>query len=524
MGTTIRNSAAFRAAVAEKLQLQSHALCQRTDRMFAYLMLIQWVGAVSAALFVTPRTWVGEASYLHPHFYLALFMGGTLCALPIWFALTQPGQLLTRMIIATSQMLFSCLLIDLTGGRIETHFHVFGSLAFLAVYRDWRVLLPASAIVALDHLVRGIWWPETVFGVALAGEWRWLEHAGWVIFEDVFLVISIRQSVTEMNDIAKHTTEIEITAKELSEAKELAEGANKAKSEFLANMSHELRTPLNGILGFTELLARGGDEVSTDDRADFLDTIRKSGKRLLLLLNDLLDLSKIEAGQLKVERIQCSPDAILAEVISVQRVPAQKKSVALDYRWESEIPASINSDPHRLYQLLTNLISNAIKFTEQGSVLVVARLNRDVQPATLQFEVRDTGIGIASEKIDAIFQPFVQADSSVTRKYGGTGLGLAISRRLAEALGGQLRVASTIGVGSTFTATVATGDLASVTMLKTPSPATSGDVRHVAEINTRIDGIRVLVVDDSETNRKLISKFLGRSGALSEMAENGQEA
>src|SRR3954470_18665696 len=185
MGKTIRNSGAFHAAVAEKLQMQSHALCQRTDRMFAYLMLIQWVGAVSAALFVTPRTWVGEASYLHPHFYIAPILGGALAALPIWFSITRPGQLLTRMVVATSQMLFSCLLIDVTGGQIETHFHVFGSLAFLAVYRDWRVLLPATVIVAADHLVRGLRWPESVFGVALASQWRWLEHAGWVVFEDV---------------------------------------------------------------------------------------------------------------------------------------------------------------------------------------------------------------------------------------------------------------------------------------------------------------------------------------------------
>src|SRR2546421_3767416 len=158
------NSTDFNAAVAKKVGLQADALCRRTDRMFAYLMLLQWIGAIAAALFVSPRTWVGETSYIHPHLYMAVVMGGVLCSLPAWFAIKQPGRLMTRMVIASSQMLFSCLLIHLTGGRIETHFHVFGSLAFLAFYRDWRGVIPANAIFALEHPGRGVWRPDGVFG------------------------------------------------------------------------------------------------------------------------------------------------------------------------------------------------------------------------------------------------------------------------------------------------------------------------------------------------------------------------
>jgi PAS domain S-box-containing protein len=212
MQATLNNAAPFEAtkghakALYQASQLEIY---RRTDRMFAYLMVLQWLAGIAAALWISPRTWTGTTSQVHVHVWAAVFLGGAISSVPVALAWLRPGHAMTRHAVAVAQTLTSALLIHLTGGRIETHFHVFGSLAFLAFYRDWRVLITATVVVAADHMVRGLLWPQSVFGVVNASQWRWLEHAGWVVFEDVFLVISIRQSLQDMRDVATRRAELE---------------------------------------------------------------------------------------------------------------------------------------------------------------------------------------------------------------------------------------------------------------------------------------------------------------------------
>src|SRR5437868_5428653 len=193
-------------ALFEESQLQ---ILQRTDRMFAWLMVFQWLAGIAAALWISPRTWIGATSQVHMHVWAAILLGGAISSLPVFLAFKRPGYAITRHTIAVAQMLTSALLIHLTGGRIETHFHVFGSLAFLAFYRDWRVLISATVVVAVDHLLRGVFLPQSVFGVLTPSSWRWLEHAGWVIFEDAFLLISIQQGLRDMRQVAERQARLE---------------------------------------------------------------------------------------------------------------------------------------------------------------------------------------------------------------------------------------------------------------------------------------------------------------------------
>src|SRR5438874_9703646 len=172
-------------------------------------MLFQWVACIVIALVVSPRTWDGEASQIHIHVWSAILIGGAISLFPVWMTRVWPGAVATRHVIAVAQMLMSALLIGLTGGRIETHFHVFGSLVILSFYRDWRVLIPATIVVALDHFIRGVYWPYSVYGVLTASPWRSIEHAAWVVFEDVFLVISCLRSIREMRSIANRTAALE---------------------------------------------------------------------------------------------------------------------------------------------------------------------------------------------------------------------------------------------------------------------------------------------------------------------------
>jgi signal transduction histidine kinase/DNA-binding NarL/FixJ family response regulator len=513
-----------------------HAHCQRlyerTDHMFAALLLLQWIGAIIAACIVSPRTWSGTSSSLHPHLWMAIFLGGALCSLPVYLTWKHPGAVLTRQCIAVAQMLFSSLLIHITGGRIETHFHVFGSLAFIAAYRDWKLLVTSTAVTAADHLLRGVFWPETIFGVGSAGSYRWLEHAGWVIFEDVFLMITSRRAVADQKEMSLQTARRELHQEHLKElvtertaelaaATEAAEDASRAKSAFLANMSHEIRTPMTAIMGYADALLE--TEQTDADRQDALQTIRRSARHLLDLINDILDLSKIEAGRMSVERISLDLPQIAAEVTSFLRPTAITKKLDLQLTFGEQIPRSVISDPLRVKQLLMNLVSNAVKFTDHGQVRIHVSSEARGESCFVNFTVTDTGIGLRPEQLSRLFQPFTQADESVTRKYGGTGLGLAISKRLAELLGGSLEAESLAGVGSVFRFSIDGGPVEGVEMIQELKESSITSSREMPVDNLKLAG-RILLAEDGPDNQKLISQILRKAGLEVVVAENGRIA
>jgi len=312
---------------------------------------------------------------------------------------------------------------------------------------------------------------------------------------------------------------------QLRESMQAAEAANHAKSSFLSNMSHEIRTPMTSILGFTEVLKRGY-ESSGEDRLKHLNTISRSGNHLLELINDVLDLSKVESGAMELENLPTNVAEIVSDVKQVLNVKAEEKNIGLDLEFEGDLPEKIECDPARLRQIVTNLVGNAIKFTEEGAVTV--RLSCDPNAASrgqanaFAIAVSDTGIGMTPEQQASIFTAFTQADASITRRFGGTGLGLSISRKLAEAMGGAITVSSVPGEGSTFLVTMPVGDITGVPWLSPQETEATLEVVAEGDLTSwQFDDKTVLVVDDGPENRELLKLVLGEYGLNVEVREDG---
>ncbi len=489
-----REAVLFRAA--------EHDLHCHTDQLFARLMIVQWLAGVAAALWISPHTWIGDYSQVHVHVWAALLLGGMITAYPVWLAWKHPGQALTRHVIAAAQMLTSALLIHLTGGRIETHFHVFGSLAFIAFYRDWRVLMTATVVVAGDHLVRGLFWPQSVFGVLTASSWRWVEHAAWVLFEDAILFVAIRRMRQEMHEIAlrratlegsnveierqvvERTAELNRTQVELLETSRLAGMAEVATSvlhnvgnvlnsvgvsaELAAGKVREFR--IGSLKNAAELLQQHQSDLpaflTTDPRGKMLpDYLLKLAvhlaepqqailKEMEMLQKNIDHIKEIVAMQQRYARGTgvvevMSVSDLVEDSIRINAASFSRHEVHL-YREIAPVPP-LKTDRHKVMQILVNLLSNAkhaLDHKSDGDRRMTVKVSQNKE-GMLEIAVVDNGVGIPPENLQRIFS------HGFTTKKQGHGFGLHSGALAAREMGGTLSAHSDgVGLGATFTLTL----------------------------------------------------------------------
>lgn len=347
-----------------------------------------------------------------------------------------------------------------------------------------------------------------------AGQLRWIKCKS-------FAVKDASSRVHRIVGVAEDVTESKNSQIALRKAKEEADAANKAKSEFLANMSHEIRTPLGAIMGFAELVS--DTQSSEDERQSAVQAILRNGRQLSKIIDEILDLSKVEAGKLELDEESIDPLSFIEDVTTLLGLQAREKAVALLLEPKGVLPKTIRTDGTKLRQILINIIGNALKFTSRGSVSIAVTAELAPEKSTLKIVVTDTGLGLDRAQQERLFQPFVQADSSTRRRFGGTGLGLVLSRRLAQLLGGDLRLLwSTPDVGSSFEISLNVGP-AHKLMLEDAfkGQRRSSCERPPASASVRLDGRRILVVDDAPDNRLIVQRFLAHAGANVDLTDNG---